>query len=46
MDITYSPLGDEAIVLEVGQEITKESTSLVRSITERIEKASMPPLQK
>jgi len=41
MDINYSPLGDEAIVLEVGQVITKESTNLVRSITKRIEQASI-----
>ncbi|EPD51446.1 5-oxoprolinase subunit PxpB [Paenisporosarcina sp. FSL H8-0542] len=41
MEITYSPLGEEAIVLEVGQEITKEATNLVRSITRRIEQASI-----
>ena len=37
MEITYSPLGDEAIVIEVGNEISKEATNLVRSITNRIE---------
>lgn len=37
MDITYSPLGDEAIVIEVGNEISKEATKLVRSITKQIE---------
>jgi inhibitor of KinA len=37
MEITYSPLGDEAIVMEVGNEISKEATNLVRSITKRLE---------
>jgi inhibitor of KinA len=37
MEITYSPLGDEAIVIEVGNEISKEATNLVRSITKRLE---------
>ena len=37
MEITYSPLGDEAIVIEVGNEISKVATNLVRSITKRLE---------
>jgi len=41
MRITYSPLGDEAIVIEVGQEITKEATDLVRAITKIIEETSI-----
>ncbi len=41
MRITYSPLGDEAIVIEVGQEITKEATNLVRAITKLVEEASI-----
>ena len=41
MEITYSPLGDEAIVIEVGNEISKEATNLVRSITKRIEETLM-----
>ena len=41
MEITYSPLGDEAIVIEVGSEITKETTNLVRSITRQLEKATI-----
>ena len=39
MKITFSPLGDEAIVIEVGQEITKEATNLVRTFTKLIEDA-------
>jgi inhibitor of KinA len=39
MEITYSPLSDEAIVIEVGDEISKEATNLVRSITKRIEES-------
>lgn len=41
MEITYTPLGDEAIVIEVGNEISKEATNLVRSITKRIEDTLM-----
>ncbi|QBP42397.1 5-oxoprolinase subunit PxpB [Paenisporosarcina antarctica] len=41
MRITYSPLGDEAIVIEVGQEITKEATNLVRAITKLIEETTI-----
>lgn len=41
MDITFSPLGDEAIVIEVGYEITKEATNLVRSITRQLEEAAI-----
>lgn len=37
MDILFSPLGDEAIVIEVGNEISKEATKLVQSITSQIE---------
>ncbi|WP_075619809.1 5-oxoprolinase subunit PxpB [Paenisporosarcina indica] len=41
MDITFSPLGDEAIVIEVGYEITKEATNLVRSIMRQLEEAAI-----
>lgn len=40
MELTYSPLGDEAIVIEVGSDITKETTNLVRSITKQLEDAT------
>ncbi len=44
MEIIYSPLGDDAILLEVGHKLTKETTNTVRSITRLIEEASIDPV--
>lgn len=41
MKITYTPLSDDAIVIEVGQEITQEATKFVRMVTKKIEDASI-----